>query len=147
MATFGTPEAGPRDAWNALACARAMLRSLEALNAERGGRSEPPIAVGIGLHYGPAVLGDIGDERRVEFAVIGDTVNVASRLEALTREAGSPLLVSHEAVEAARREGAAAADLGGLVEAGEAAVRGRDGRVRLWALAQPGTPAGGPAPS
>jgi len=139
MATFGTPEAGPRDASNALACARAMLASLEALNAERGGRGEPPLAVGIGVHYGPAVLGDIGDERRVEFAVIGDTVNVASRLEALTRQSGTPLLVSEETVEAARREGAGRAELAGLVEAEPATVRGRSGQVRLWAL--------GPAPA
>ena len=138
MATFGTPEAGPRDASNALACARAMLKSVETLNAERRGRGEPPLAIGIGLHYGPAVLGDIGDERRVEFAVIGDTVNVASRLEALTRQSGTPLLVSQEAVEAARREGAGPADLAGLIEGADAAVRGRSGRVRLWALAPAG---------
>jgi adenylate cyclase len=135
MATFGTPQAGPRDAWNALACARAMLDRLDAFNDERRAEGKFPLAIGIGLHYGPAVLGDIGDERRVEFAVIGDTVNVASRLEALTRESGSPLLVSDETVEAARREGAGPADLSGLVEGGETGVRGRDGRIRLWALA------------
>jgi adenylate cyclase len=141
MATFGTPEAGPRDATNALACARAMIRAVDDMNAERRARGEPALGIGIGLHYGPAVLGDIGDERRVEFAVIGDTVNVASRLEALTRESGSPLLVSHEAVEAARREGAGPAELSGLVEGGEAGVRGRAGRIRLWALASGAAPA------
>jgi adenylate cyclase len=135
MATFGTPESGPRDASNALACARAMIRSVEALNDERRARGERALGIGIGVHYGPAVMGDIGDERRIEFAVIGDTVNVASRLEGLTRESGSPLLVSHETVEAARREGAGPAELAGLVEGGEASVRGRSGRIRLWALA------------
>lgn len=147
MATFGTPTAGPRDATDALGCARAMIQAVEDMNSERRARGEPRLGIGIGLHYGPAMLGDIGDERRVEFAVIGDTVNVASRLEALTRETGSPLLVSREAVEAARREGAGPSELAGLVEAGETAVRGRAGRVGLWTLAPAPGPAGEPAPS
>ena len=86
MATFGTPQPGPRDAAHALACARAMLASLGVWNSERTARGEMALRAGIGLHFGPVVLGDIGDERRLEFAVLGDTVNTASRLEGLTRE-------------------------------------------------------------
>ena len=135
MATFGTPRTGERDATNALACARAMLASVEAWNAERKGRGEPDIAVGIGLHFGPTVMGDIGDERRLEFAVVGDTVNVASRLEALTRNAAASLLVSDETVATIRRESGAAAEvLRGMARSGEAAVRGRAAKVTLWAL-------------
>ena len=87
MATFGTPEAGADDAHNALAAARAMLASIDAWNRERGGPGREPIRLSIGIHYGEVVLGDIGSERRLEFAVLGDVVNVASRLEQLTREA------------------------------------------------------------
>ncbi len=58
-----------------------MLRSVAEWNSEPAAAGEAPIEVGIGLHFGTAVLGDIGDEQRLEYAVIGDTVNVASRLE------------------------------------------------------------------
>ena len=67
------------------------------------GRSEasaeaPPGKAGIGLHFGPVVLGDIVDERRLEFAVSGDTVNVASRLEAMTRKLGVAVIASNDIV-------------------------------------------------
>ena len=87
MATFGTPFASDSDAVNALRCAQAMIASIGELNRERKNRNEPPIQVSVGLHYGQVVLGDIG-LNRLEFAVIGTTVNAASRLEALTREFG-----------------------------------------------------------
>ena len=93
MATFGTPEAGPRDAANALDCAREMMRALDRWNAERMALGVPAIRAGIGIHFGPAVLGDIG-AARLEFAVLGNTVNLASRLEALTRTLGARLVVS-----------------------------------------------------
>jgi adenylate cyclase len=134
MATFGTPRTGIHDATNALACARAMLASLDAWNRERAGRGETAIEVGIGVHFGPAVMGDIGDERRLEYAVVGDTVNVASRLEALTREIAAPLVVSNDTVEAVRRETGDGASLVGLQKGQTAAVRGRTGAVPVWTL-------------
>ncbi len=112
MATFGTPHPGPHDAANALACARAMLAALDGWNGERASRGEPPLHVGIGLHFGPVVLGDIGDERRVEFAVLGDTVNTASRLEALTRSLDTSLAASQALVDRV------------LAQAGEQAIGG-----------------------
>jgi adenylate cyclase len=96
MATFGTPFTGPADAANAAACARAMVREVSDWNRQRWAQGHLPIQVGIGAHYGPAVLGDIGSERRLEFAVVGDTVNVASHLEGLTRELGVDIAVSDE---------------------------------------------------
>jgi adenylate cyclase len=134
MATFGTPHTGVHDATNALACARAMLASIEAWNRERGARGETAIEVGIGLHFGPAVMGDIGDERRLEYAVIGDTVNVAARLEALTREVEAPLVVSDDTVAAVRRETGESAALTGLRQGETASVRGRLGAVAVWTL-------------
>jgi adenylate cyclase len=135
MATFGTPNTGERDASRALACARGMLASVGAWNVERRTRGEPAIEVGIGLHFGPAVMGDIGDERRLEFAVIGDTVNVASRLEALTREVDAPLVVSDDTVAAVKREAGENGALAGLKKGEAAAVRGRAGTVPVWTLA------------
>jgi len=93
MATFGTPVAGERDASNAFTCAQDMLEEVQRWNVERRAAGEPDIEIGIGLHYGQAVLGDIG-ANRLEFAVIGNTVNVASRLEAMTRPLGVPLVIS-----------------------------------------------------
>jgi adenylate cyclase len=96
MATFGTPFTGPADAANAVACARAMVGEAAAWNRQRWAAGHAPIQIGIGAHYGPAVLGDIGSERRLEFAVVGDTVNVASRLEGLTRQLGVDIALSDD---------------------------------------------------
>ena len=103
MATFGTPFAGDADALNALRCAQGMIGSIGEFNRERKNRGEPPIRVSVGLHYGQVVLGDIG-LNRLEFAVIGTTVNAASRLEALTREFGCAIVVSDDLVRQARTE-------------------------------------------
>lgn len=135
MATFGTPEPGPRDAVNALACARAMLSAIESWNRERLAAGEAEVRIAIGLHYGPVVLGDIGSERRLEFAVLGDCVNVASRLEALTREHGVALMASgefHAAVGRQIRDGEASM-LESLRPLGAQHLRGRSAAVEVWA--------------
>ena len=136
MATFGTPEPGPRDAGNALRCARAMLTDIGDWNAERGAAGEAPIRVSIGVHFGPVVLGDIGSHRRLEYAVLGDTVNVASRLEFLTRELGARLAVSEDLVAAVRNGGdtAAEAALTDLRASGAQRLRGRDEPITVWTL-------------
>ena len=135
MATFGTPTPGERDATNALLAARRMLKELEALNAERVSRGDPALAVSIGIHYGPVVLGDIGGAHRLEFTVLGDTVNVASRLEEMTRELETPLAVSREAIDQIALE-TDDPDLEGLVEIEAQPIRGRTGRLNVWMLKQ-----------
>ncbi len=102
MATFGTPDTGPEDAANAIAAAIAMQEAMDAFNTEQTGSE--PVCIAVGVHYGPVVLGDIGSARRMEFAVLGDAVNVASRLERATREAGCGVLVSADAAAAAWRQ-------------------------------------------
>src|SRR4029077_13674633 len=77
MATFGTPFTSDADAGNALRCAQAMIGSIGEVTGDRRVRSDPPIRLSIGLHYGQVVLGDIG-LTRLEFAVIGTAVNAAS---------------------------------------------------------------------
>ena len=135
MATFGTPFAGDSDALNALRCARGMIGSIAELNRERSGRNEPPIQVSVGLHYGQVVLGDIG-LNRLEFAVIGTTVNAASRLEALTREFGCAIVVSDALVQRARTESShSSADFALLVEQPAQIIRGLEQPVGIWTCA------------
>ncbi len=136
MATFGTPDTGPKDATEAIACARKMLAELARWNEQRVANGRREISVGIGIHYGPAVLGDIGSEGSMEFAVISDTVNTASRLQGMTRTLDSDLVVSQELIDKVREEACenAAAVLENLVEAGEQEVKRREGKVRVYAL-------------
>lgn len=115
MATFGTPDVGPDDAGNALAAAVAMVEAVERLNHARARHNASPITIAIGLHYGPALLGNVGDERRLEFAVIGDTVNVASRLEELARDLDATIVASDALCAAVSREAASGTDRSALL--------------------------------
>jgi adenylate cyclase len=132
LATFGVPEPGPRDATDALACARGMLASLRAWNRERAAAALPPLRMGLGLHYGPVVAGDIGSRRNMAFATVGDTTNVTSRLQALTRELGTNVVASGALVAAVEREAADAKLLEGLTSRGAHVLRGRDSPIELW---------------
>jgi adenylate cyclase len=104
MATFGTPEPTSKDASNAIAAMRDMANAFEAWKSTPSNTLANDLKLAIGVHYGPVVIGNIGSEQRLEFAVLGDTVNVASRLEAATREIGCRCLVSRDLVEAAKGE-------------------------------------------
>jgi class 3 adenylate cyclase len=94
MAHFCHPGGLENPCQAAFDASRAMLRELDALNAELKAEGLPELRIGIGLHAGEAVVGHIGSKERHEYTAIGDTVNVASRIEGLTKEAGSPLLVT-----------------------------------------------------
>src|SRR5260370_28025689 len=94
FAVFGLPDPTPEDAANALKCSDLMIVALAGCNIERRQRGEQPLAIGIGLNYGPAVLGDVGSEHSLSFTVIGDTVNTASRLQGLTPSLGTPLVAA-----------------------------------------------------
>lgn len=135
MATFGTPLAGETDATNALDCARAMIRVMDEWNLERRRMGEPPIRAGIGVHYGTAVLGDIGASR-LEFAVIGTAVNVASRLEALSRPHSARLVIS-DALRARvlAETGSEDGRLAGFTRHPDQAVRGIAETMTIWTLA------------
>jgi adenylate cyclase len=134
LATFGVPYPGERDAFDALRCAHGMLESLSRWNAERTEVDEQPVRIGIGLNFGPAVLGDIGSERNMAFAVIGDTTNTASRLEGLTRKLGCDIVASGAFVDAVRRQASEDCEilLAGYSDGGSYALRGRKKEVPVW---------------
>ncbi|MEM6974142.1 MAG: adenylate/guanylate cyclase domain-containing protein [Pseudomonadota bacterium] len=133
MVHFGTPEPAPDDAERALRCAAAMRATIQSWNETRAEAGLQPIGMGIGLHYGDVVVGNIGDERRLEYTVLGDTVNVASRLETLTRRLDTPIVTTEPLVEAAIRAGAdPRQSLPGLQPGETEHVRGRAEPVRLW---------------
>ena len=132
LATFGIPDVGTRDATDALACARGMLAALETWNRERTKDGRPALRMGLGLHYGPVVAGDIGSRRSMAFATVGDTTNVTSRLQALTRELGTTIVVSGALVAAVEREKADLTLLEGLTPRGPQTLRGRDTPIDLW---------------
>ncbi|MCR9136364.1 MAG: adenylate/guanylate cyclase domain-containing protein [Alphaproteobacteria bacterium] len=135
MATFGTPEAGPDDAQNALDAARQILSETDKLNAQREQDDLEPVRVSVGVHFGTVTLGDVGSARRLEFTVIGDTVNVASRLEAMSRELDCKCVVSDELMKRAIGE---SSDRGEQIDGFEPKqgvhVRGRRNVIDVWTV-------------
>lgn len=124
LALFGAPLEASDAAHRAVAAGREMLSAMERINAQ----TSWPLRIGIGIHFGEVVAGNIGSPRRKEYTVIGDTVNFASRLEALNKEFGSQLLISATVREALGDDGSDAVALG------EVAVRGYEQKVAVFQL-------------
>ena len=95
MAVWGNivSQGAAQDARNAVATALAMKRSLKKLNEDWKSRGMPELAFGIGINHGEAIVGEMGSSEKVEFTAIGDPVNLASRLEGLTKEYHLDLLL------------------------------------------------------
>jgi adenylate cyclase len=126
MAVFGAPVSDGNDIRNAVNASIGIIRRLE---AEVGSGAIVPTRVGIGLHAGEAVTGTIGSDLRREYTIIGDVVNMASRLEQLNKRFESTLLVSKAVYDAVREAGFASEDLG------EVGVRGHHEPVHVYRLA------------
>ena len=148
VAVFGVPHASSKDAANALACAGKMLDALENWNRDRDRAAEGRLAMGIGVNYGPAVVGDVGSEHSMSFTVIGDTVNTAERLQTLTRTLGTPLVVGDALVAAVKGSSPEFASevMEQLEDQGEQSLRGRAGPVRIWTRKLNGSGSGSPRP-
>src|SRR5437660_202090 len=124
LALFGAPLEAPDPAHRAVAAAREMLEA----NARINEAASWPLRIGIGIHLGEVVAGNIGSPRRKEYTVIGDTVNFASRLEALNKDFNSQFLIS-ETVRNALGEAC-----GDAVSLGEVEVRGYERPMAVWRL-------------
>jgi class 3 adenylate cyclase len=100
MAIFGAPEQLQHPERNALEAAQEMIERLAEVNAELATMGEAPLKIGIGLHSGEIVVGHIGSRERHNYTAIGDVVNVAARLEGLSKTAGHVIIVSKTVAEA-----------------------------------------------
>jgi adenylate cyclase len=123
LALFGAALDDPAAATNALAAGREMLQAVDTWNATHSRRA---LKVGIGVHIGEAITGSIGSPRRKEYTAIGDTVNLAARLEQLTKDTGARLLLSDPV--------RAAADASDADDLGDLPIRGYEQPVRVWRL-------------
>jgi adenylate cyclase len=99
MLLFGVPAESPTDAARALACGRTLQALIDRWNAKR--RFDPPVRIGIGAHAGDVFCGVVGDDSRLEFTVLGESVNITARIEQATKAVDEPFLASREVVEAA----------------------------------------------
>jgi adenylate cyclase len=130
MAVFGVPLTGKNDAERAVRAALAMRRELKKYNEARVAKGLPAIQNGIGITKGDAVSGNIGSEQRMEYTVIGDTVNIASRLEGLTKNYDHKILVN-EGVYLEIKDKIPCVDLG------FAHVKGKEGDVHIYGIPDP----------
>lgn len=124
MAFFGAPKRLDNPAQNAFNAARAMLTALDVLNLEFAAEDKPALQIGIGLHAGDAVIGQVGSAERHEYTAIGDTVNTAARIEGLCKDVGYPVVCS-ETVFASLSE----ADT--LIALGDKNLKGRSA-IAVW---------------
>ena len=129
MAIFGLDRAPETACRQALEAARRMALALDDLNEALSGDLDQPLRIGIGLHAGPAIVGEMGYERAASLTAIGDTVNTASRLESLTKEFKVELVVSQELLDRA------GVDLSTAPQH-EVDIRGRQGRLAVRAVPQ-----------
>lgn len=126
MAYFGAPFSDEQHASNAVLCAKQMLVELKSLNAVRAKNGEPALHIGIGIHTGDAVIGNIGSANiRLDYTAIGDTVNLASRLETLTKTMGCEILLS----ETTRK---AVGDAGEFKQLESTNVKGKANKIAIY---------------
>jgi class 3 adenylate cyclase len=136
LVVFGLFDADPdagvaRGAAAAVRCGLGMRERITALNGRRAAAGQSPLGASVGIHTGDVLAGTIGAEDRHEYTVIGDTVNVAARLQEVAKEQGRALLVSAVTAELAQRQGVAT----DLMPLEPVALRGRTERVAVCAAA------------
>ena len=122
MAVFGAPYAQEDHAVRAVQVALEMRRRLQELNQER--RGEPPIEIRMGINSGRVVAGPIGSLKRKEITVLGDTVNIASRIEGAVAEAGQ-IVIGERTWDLAKKQFA-------MRDLGTVALKGKEKSVRVF---------------
>jgi adenylate cyclase len=125
MAIWGVPNPKSDDPIYAIRACLRMREALNVFNEKRTAAGKDPLMIGMGLNMGPAVAGTIGSDERMEYTVIGNTVNTSSRIEASTKAFGTDLLVSEEIFERCKTQ--FIFDLAGEVE-----VKGRSQALKLY---------------
>jgi adenylate cyclase len=128
LAFFAT---GENPVANGMRASLAILRETEAMAATEAVRQlvgDWDLRVGIGIHYGKVVMGNVGSEKKMDFTIIGEGVNIASRIEGLTKQAGKRILLSEEAYEMAKGQFA-------FERLGEFSVKGVDRPLALYTIA------------
>jgi adenylate cyclase len=131
LVVYGVPlsQGESEDACNAVHSALAMLKRVDELNAERPeGEDFPDLRIGVGVHTGMLTSGSVGSRNRLEYSVIGETVNLASRLESLNKEFGTEIILSEGTWERVKDR------IGGIYPLGATQVRGFDEQVTLYGM-------------
>jgi adenylate cyclase len=129
MVLFGAPNRLDNPCHAALQCAESMLAALTRLNQQLVAEGDAPLAVGIGINFGPVVAGWIGSTQRNNYSAIGDAVNVAARVEGLTKDLGERIIVT----DAVRAQLLARGGTQTLRDLGEQAIKGHT-PVRVWGV-------------
>jgi adenylate cyclase len=137
MAVFGIITPTPDDAANALKAARVLATAMEGLNAELEASGLTTLKIAMGLHIGPVLIGDTGGTRQFTYTVTGDPVNVASRLQHITRELGVIIAASDAIIEAARAADGGTKVVEGFVEMPLKTLRGRERPLGIWGWPAP----------
>lgn len=94
MALFGAPEEKDDDVIRSVYTGLEMLEALNGFNTDQAKRGISPFNIGIGIHYGRVTAGNIGSDKKMDYTVIGETVNMSARLEGLTKYYGTPMIIS-----------------------------------------------------
>jgi adenylate cyclase len=131
MAVFGAPLADPDAALHSVEAAREMLRLLPGVNQKLSEHGMAPIEIGVGIHFGEVVMGNMGSPKKMEYTVIGDVVNTAARIEGLTRKVDAEIVVTGELVAAARNQIQAE-------HVGDFEVKGRVQKVSVYRIPRDG---------
>jgi len=127
MAAWGTPVSRGNDTEDAVNCALMMRTSLVEYNADRGGPGRPVINIGLGINTGTVLAGQIGSEDRMEYTIIGDSVNLASRIESLSKPFGTDILISEESYELVK-------DIFDVVPMQKIKVKGKEAPQQIYAV-------------
>lgn len=127
LAVFGDAMPHEDDAKRAVMTALEMRERLEEFNLERQNQKKEPLRIGIAVHTGEVVAGNIGSEHKTEYTVIGDTVNLTSRMESLNKEFKTDILISESTYQEVK-------DIVEVQELPEVSVRGKEKTVKLYAL-------------